>query len=471
MLLQSQKPSLRPQTTAHLAQTMALLTLTGNELRQKVEAELSTNPALELAQENRCPHCHRQLSRQMPCPICSSPSNHSEAEPIIFVSPRSDFMPARDWTSTDDSPREDWSAAEEDLGTFVLRQIATELDPADRPIAAHILSGLDDNGLLAITQMEIARYHHVPLSRVAKVLAQIQRAEPIGVGSPTPEEALLVQLEFLADTKPVPALAARAIQEGWDLLSRHAFTDLGRLLQISTEQAQQIASFISDNLYPHPGQLFWGNGFNNPMGFGLLQNPDIIISFLENDPDLSLVVEIISPYAGSLRVNPMFRKALNEASKEKLEKWQSDLDSAMLLIKCLQQRDHTLVRLMRKLVTLQRKYILEGDVHLKPITRAQLAIELEVHESTVSRAVSGKAVQLPNKHVILLAKMFDRSLHIRTVIKDIISEESKPLSDQQITNILHQQGYPVARRTVAKYRNMEGILPARLRHPNFSAHP
>jgi RNA polymerase sigma-54 factor len=138
-----------------------------------------------------------------------------------------------------------------------------------------------------------------------------------------------------------------------------------------------------------------------------------------------------------------------------------------LLVKCLQQRTHTIVRLMRRIITLQREFILSGDQHLRPVTRASLANELEVHESTISRAVSSKSVQLPNGHIIPLAKFFDRSLHIRTVIKQIICEETKPLSDSEIVALLSKQGQKIARRTVAKYRAMEGILPSHLRHPHL----
>ncbi len=140
-----------------------------------------------------------------------------------------------------------------------------------------------------------------------------------------------------------------------------------------------------------------------------------------------------------------------------------DLEQAVLLIKCLQQRQQTIVRLMRYLVTVQRAFILNGEAHLKPLTRAHLAKELDVHESTISRAVASKAVQLPNGHLIPLAKFFDRSLQVRTALKHIIAQEGLHLSDSDLSQRLARQGYQVARRTVAKYRAMEGILPVHLR--------
>jgi RNA polymerase sigma-54 factor len=174
------------------------------------------------------------------------------------------------------------------------------------------------------------------------------------------------------------------------------------------------------------------------------------------------------PISGTLRVNPLFKEAIHQAPVDKVEQWQTAFDQAALLVKCLQQRNHTIIRLMRRLSTLQRKFILKGDAYLQPITRASLAKELEVHESTISRAVSGKAVQLPNGHIIPMANFFDRSRHIRTALKEIIGQETRPLSDTEIGELLAKQGFCIARRTVAKYRSMEGILPAHLRVPVHS---
>jgi RNA polymerase sigma-54 factor len=114
-------------------------------------------------------------------------------------------------------------------------------------------------------------------------------------------------------------------------------------------------------------------------------------------------------------------------------------------------------------VSLQREYIVHGEKYLKPVTRAQISKELDVHESTISRAVANKAVQLPNKRIIPLSSFFDRSLNVRTVLKEIIENEKKPLSDSDLAEMLSEKGFDVARRTVAKYRSIEGILPAHLR--------
>lgn len=474
MLLQSQRPLLRPQTTAHLAQTMALLELTTAELKQKIEAELARNPALELIEEFRCPTCHRVLYNNQPCPSCTSTLGGSPEQPIIYLSCHEDFFskPSSS-TNLDDLPDDNFAPDREGLPAYILRQIGPELPIEDRPIAVHILTSLDEDGLLTIKPIEIALYHHVSQAKVERVLNLIQHSDPLGVGSPTPKDALLVQLEVLSENREVPDMAEKAVRAGIELLSPHHLPELARHLNIPILEAREVARFISENLNPFPARAHWGelpnsesfDGNDNTYHF-----PDIIISRNTEDENTPLIVEIAMPFYGTLRVNPLFREALQQAPVEKSELWQEDLEKATLLVKCLQQRNHTIVRLMQRLVVIQRDFILYGDAYLKPITRADMAEELDVHESTMSRAVSDKAVQLPSKRIVPLSMFFDRSLHVRTALKQIIDQESDTLSDSQIAELLSDMGYPVARRTVAKYRSIEGILPAHLRNHTIKPH-
>jgi RNA polymerase sigma-54 factor len=314
--------------------------------------------------------------------------------------------------------------------------------------------------------LEVAYFYHIPLSEAKEILRLIQRSDPIGVGSATPSEALLVQLDTLSETKSVPKLAYKIIQRGLNLLSRHAYNEMSKLFGVSTKEVLETSRFIKDNLNPYPARAHWGSYRHQTPSSDNTVQPDIIINQRRNElKETRLVVEIIAPYTGGIRVNPLFRKAIMEAPPEKSEKWQMDLEQAMLLIKCLQQRNNTMVRLMKYITSLQREYILNGELYLQSMTRAEIALELGVHEATISRAVSGKIVQIPNRRIIRLSLMFDRSLPVRAMIRDIITNERKPLNDSQISKILAEQGVDVARRTVAKYRSMEGILPARLRNP------
>ncbi len=467
---QLQTPEFRQVPTAHLAQTMSLLSMTMQELHEKVEAELSSNPALELVEEHRCPNCGRILLGSGVCSICSHPKEPYNEEPVVFLSDRQDVYPYSDRDTLGDSelPDDNYAPATDDLPTYVLRQIAPDLNLQERTLAVHILSSLDDDGLLPISNQEIAQYHHVPVSNVDAVLILIQHCDPIGVGSHTPQEALLVQLEVLSESHPIPPMTEKAIREGMDLLSKRQYSELAKRLGIFPKEVKEIAQFITDNLNPYPGRTHWGDihqgSTNSPSSY---IQPDVIINILdENDPNSPLMVEILMPYRGTLRVNSMFRQAAHEIDDDKAEQWRADLDRASLLVKCIKQRYFTMRRLMFIITKQQRDFILRGDSFLVPITRASLAKELDVHESTISRAVSGKTIQIPNGQLVPLERFFDRSLHIRAELRRIIAEERRPLSDTQIMNKLQREGLDVARRTVAKYRAMEGILPARLRRPS-----
>lgn len=464
-MFQTHYHSLRPTTTAHLAQTMTLLSLTADELRQQIDSELSSNPALELVDERRCPSCQRPLPPRGFCPVCSSPKADAPEEPVVFLSPREDFYPSGTGSaSAEDMPEDNFSQAVEDLPTFVMRQIASELQPDDRRLAAYLLTHLNEDGLLTVSLVEVARFLHVPLARVQAVQRVIQRAEPVGVGSCTPQEALLVQLEVLSDTRPVPALALEIVRDGMDLLSRRQVAELGRLLSAGQRHIQEAVRFISENLNPYPARSHWGDvAAPAPSGLEVYHHPDIIISHIKDSCSDRLMVEIIMPVWGMLRVNPLFRKVINEAGEETRETWRADLDRASLFVKCLQQRNNTMQRLMHRVVMLQRDFVLHGEKQLRPVTRVQLSKELDVHESTISRAVANKAVQLPNGRIVPLSTFFDRNLNVRTVLREIISAEKRPFSDTELVDLLAQRGFEVARRTVAKYRSMEGILPAHLR--------
>lgn len=458
-----QNLSQRPTTTAHLAQTMTLLGLNNLELLEKIQGELASNPALEIIEDNRCPTCNRRVSSNQICPHCSFSKTTSSDDPIIFVSSRQDFSYSKN-SSPENTPDEIISAEKEDLPTYILKQIAAELKPDERKIAVHILTGLDEDGFLTIPILEIARYHHVPPSKITKVLELIQKCDPVGVSASSPKEALLIQLAVIQETRKVDPLVEKIVIEGLEHLSKKQFGELAKLLNTSQQKIKLLANFISENLNPFPARAHWGNiRHQSDSTVKRYHKPDVLIQTLKNSDNHQLVVEVLWPIRGSLKINPYFQKAIADAPPDKLHQWNTALEQANLLIKCLSQRNHTMIQLMEKLCIYQKDFILKGNAHIHPLTRAQLAEEIGVHESTISRAVSNKSAQLPSGQIIPISKFFDRSLHIRTALKEIIAKEEKPLSDSKIAELLSQKGYNIARRTVAKYRATEGILPAHLR--------
>lgn len=461
-MLQVQDQSLRPLTTAHLAQTMSLLVLSNAELQEKIDAELSANPALELLEERVCPSCHRSLAGKRQCPICSL-GNLATQEPIVFLSPRDSIRPrlnrSREDLLTDTEP-----AAPEDLSLIVLRQLAADLDPEERKLAVYVLSSLDDEGFLQDPPAILARTNRVPLQRVQKVLDLIGLADPVGLATLGPREALLTQLKQFDERLPRVSLAKQIIQTCFHDLGNRNFKSIAHELDVKIHKVRQAVSFIHDSLNPYPARAYWGSG-RQPIAAdpNVYHTPDIKIAINPIDPDGALLAEIFTPYAGWLRVNPLFRKALSKTNGEQSEAWSKQLERATLFVKCLQQRNNTMRRLMETLVSTQREFILEGDRFLRPMTRAKIAEAIGVHESTISRAVAHKSIELPDGRIVPLSRFFDRSLSVRDRIKEIIQNETKPLTDDDISRMLKKEGIRVARRTVAKYRSIEGILSARLR--------
>jgi RNA polymerase sigma-54 factor len=462
-MLQSHYQNTSTTTSAHLAQTMTLLGLTSSELEQRIDSELANNPALELVDERRCPMCKRILSKTGNCPICSQPKEFNSDEPIVFISPREDFYTSNS-TFSNDIPEDPFSYETVDLPTFVLRQVAPELSDEDKVIAAYILTNLDDDGFLTVKPIEIAKYYHRLLSEIENLIKKIQRCDPIGVCAANPKEAMLTQIEILSETMKVPELTRELVDKELQNLGHKQFSELAHKFDVKLSQIQQAVNFITENLNPFPARSHWGDLRNpNEVQSDLYHRPDVMIYHLNEEPRNPLVVEIIMPINGTLRVNPLFRKALADANNEKVEDWKQDIEKASLLIKCIQQRNNAMRMLLEKLVIQQKNFILTDEKNMLPLTRASLAKELDVHESTISRAVSGKTVQLPNKKIVPMSMFFDRSLSHRSVLKEIIESEVKPLSDTELQSLLAEKGINIARRTVAKYRTMEGILPAHLR--------
>lgn len=463
-MYQIQRQTTRHQITAHLAQTMTLLTKSVEELSEEIEKELAANPALELDEVLRCPTCNRTLPVNGLCPNCTNPKSTDPDETIVFISLRSDFINQVDTNDDEEKSDEQSAVMVEELPAVILRQIANILAVEDRPIAAYLLNQLDDDGLLTIDFEEIASYFHVPIERIRNVQKLIQRSDPIGVGSSSPKDALLVQLEFLSEQRQIPQGVKEIIEKGFDLLEHANYREITKKLKIPSGTVKKAVEFIKNNLNPFPARANWGT-IRQPDSFDRRHflYPDILINHWNNDLNKPLMVEIILPVRGTLKINQLFKDNLKQAETGSREEMKEDLEKASLFIKCIQQRNNTMKRLVERIISVQKEFVKNGAKYMKPLTRAQLAKELDVHESTISRAVANKSIKMPNGEVIPLAKFFERNLNIRAAIQEIIEKEEKPLSDAQIQKLLLKQGIQIARRTVAKYRSLDGRLPAHLR--------
>ena len=456
-MYQRQFQKLSPQITAHLAQTMTLLNMNYDELSQEINKALNENPALVVGEEVRCPNCNHLLAGGQLCPICTRPKMNAPNDPVVFISPRGEFINANSSENDDDFFEDIIGTKNLTIEEYVLRQVAPELAPEDQVIAAYILNQLDKDGFFKEDLEDVANYYHISLEHLIQIKNVIQKADPIGIGSASPQEAIRVQLQELKEAENIPEVFIEIADQFLFLMLKKQFKEIAENMNISLETVEDAAEFYSRNLNPFPIQAHWGD-FRLPAEKENLvyENPDVIISHINNDPKQPLLVEIVIPAISNLDINPYYKQAIKESTDEIRDELKMDYDKANLFIKCIQQRNHTMKQLVEKITEYQKDFILNGDKFIKPLTRAKMSKVIGVHESTISRAVSNKAVQLPDGRIIPMSTFFDRSLRVRAVMKEIIKEEDKtnPLSDSEIRTKLAKRGYKVARRTVAKYRLM-----------------
>ncbi|MBN1439030.1 MAG: hypothetical protein JW929_06420 [Anaerolineales bacterium] len=454
-VIQRAQPRIRQTTTAHLTQTMSLLELSRAELNQWLNSSLASNPALEVVEPEICPTCRRPLYQPGPCPVC----HPAKEEPIVFLS----TPPARR-SSAEDTDNLPEVAQPETLADYLMGQIGPELSDKERPIAQYLLARLDDNGLMPEPPLESARFLHVSPFAVEKVLRAIQRCDPPGVGALSTVEALLIQIDALSESGTVPPGVREIVSAHLEELAHGEFAAIAKDLRLPRSAVDEAAHFIKVNLTPYPGRTFFrtgpGRAESDP---DLYREAEMTFRTQPGNPGGPLIVEVYAPLAGRVRVNPEFRQMVRTLTGEEREKWNEKVEEALLIDKCLRQSQNTLMRLAAALAEQQRAFILGTDRELRPLTRAELAKRLAVHESTVSRAVSNKRAALPSGRIVPIARFFDRSLSVRDMVREIVSDESKALSDTEIVSRLEAQGVHIARRTVAKYRAMEGILPMSLR--------
>ena len=454
---------IQAQTTAHLAQTMSLLNMNIGELDQEIDKALNENPALVVCDEIHCLKCGYVIQPDQICPRCSSKALESGSDSIVFVSQKEDFFRKETQDVDEFFPDEQFGQQEIGLDEYILTQIAADLLEEERTIAAYILNQLDEDGFFTESLLEVANYYHVPLDIVEKVKRMIQRADPLGAGSSSAQEAIKFQLNILMESGNIPAFYVSIGETHLQTLLKKNFKTISKDLNLPIEEVSKAADFFSRNLNPFPARAHWGT-FRQPGRQDHLtySHPDVIIRKQEESEDLHLIVEIMVPGNSFLELNALYAEALKNANDEVKDDLKNDWGKAQLFIKCLQQRNNTMENLLARLVSIQKDFILKGEKFLKPITRVELSKMLNVHESTISRAVANKSVQLPDGRMIPMALFFDKSLSIRTQLRELIEHENKaaPLSDAALVSQLKKCGHKLARRTVAKYRAMEGILSA-----------
>jgi RNA polymerase sigma-54 factor len=333
-------------------------------------------------------------------------------------------------------------------------------------IAEYLVGSLDEKGYLSCSVDEVAYELEVEVTRVRAVLKVLQSMEPIGIGARNLRECLLIQLDYLEQQGMSQPHAHEVISDYLMELGEHKFGRIAHELKLTPEQVAEVWEFVKTKLNPHPAHGFSATNSRDRDTRQMYILPDVIITRGEE----GLEVEVVESKRFMLRINPIYSKlsgelqrTANDYTADERKHVQQYVGRAKLFIANINQRRQTLFNITRCLALKQKDFLEQGVRHLIPLSRAAVALELGVHESTVSRATAGKYVMTPDGEVIPYSHFFTPSLSIKDVIKEMVEHEGAPLTDAQIADRLRERGINIARRTVAKYRMQLDILPSMLR--------
>jgi len=337
------------------------------------------------------------------------------------------------------------------------------LNEKEKEIGKYLLWCLDDDGYLACSVESIAENFSISVEKVEKVLSEIHKFDPPGIGARDLKECLLIQLKGMQHPDE---LTIRILEECYDHFKNKRFEKIKKCLDISLEEVKRIMNLIS-KLNPKPGERYVPEGENYII-------PDVIVERVDGDFKITLNDWNV-PH---LKINKSYKELLRQ--KQKINKQTRDylrqkLESARWLINSIYQRRSTILRVMEAIVKKQRPFFEHGKGHLKPMILKDIAEDVDLDISTVSRVTNGKYVQT-EFGIFELKYFFSERLEtvsgqeisnklIKQKIKEIIDQENtkKPYNDQTISDFLRKEGYKLARRTVAKYREQMKIPVARLR--------
>jgi RNA polymerase sigma-54 factor len=453
----SQQQILAPQ----LQQSLLILQAPVLELRNLIQQEIQTNPTLEEESLEPTLEDRRREHEEF----------QEEFERLAKLDEEwRDYM-AQSTSYSSRTPEEeerrqfffDSLVREETLQQHLLEQISSnDVAEGDRKIAELLIGNIDERGFLQTPLSEIALTSGVDLEEVERILEVVQTFHPVGVGARDLRDCLLIQLRRLGKEG---SLEWRIVDRFLDDLGKRRFPEMARRLSTTPEQVQRAANFIA-TLDPNPGQIFT----SDPNNYVL---PDVTVELSAGD----WVVTLNGDQIPHLRISNTYKDLMSqEGSASEVKDYIRDkIRSGKFLIKSIHQRQQTISNISTEIITRQRTFLEQGPSALRPMTMVQVADAVGVHETTVSRAISGKYMATP--HGVFEMKYFftpgyktadGESLSNTSVkgeIADLVRNEDQrnPLSDKEIVDTLSSRGIPIARRTVAKYRAELNILPSNMR--------
>ena len=354
------------------------------------------------------------------------------------------------------------------LQDYLMWQVElTPFSDTYRAIATSIVDAVDDTGYLTVPLEDILESmgdEEIDIDEVEAVLKRIQRFDPVGVAAKDLRDCLLIQLSQFDKTTPWLEEARLIISDHLDLLANHDFRTLMRVTRLKEDVLKEAVNLIQ-SLDPRPGQSI-------QTGEPEYVIPDVLV----RKHNGHWTVELNSDSIPRLQINQHYASMCNNARNDGDSQFiRSNLQDAKWLIKSLESRNDTLLRVSRCIVEQQQAFFEQGEEYMKPMVLADIAQAVEMHESTISRVTTQKYLHSPrgifelkyffSSHVNTEGGGEASSTAIRALVKKLIAAENpaKPLSDSKLTSLLSEQGIMVARRTVAKYRESLSIPPSNQR--------
>ncbi|HMW17124.1 MAG TPA: RNA polymerase factor sigma-54 [Accumulibacter sp.] len=468
------KPSLQLKLSQHLAltpqlqQSIRLLQLSTLELEQELEKYLQTNPLLERADDFLMSPA--SPAGESESTTADSPNDDQASSTVAdddqgWLNQESSYSNSSGtFDDNDDNDFQDIQAATVSLREHLLKQLGLlPLSARDRVLVACLIEALDDDGYLTQSLDELIdvlpNELEIVVDELQIALRHLQHFDPTGVGARNAQECLSLQLQALP-THPTRTLALEIVRHHLDLLANRDFVKLKKLTGCDDDQLRAAQQLIR-SLNPRPGAQYSATETR-------YVTPDVTVRKIRDVWTASINADAFP----RLRVNSLYAQILGRQSGSGLS---GQLQEARWLIRNVQQRFDTILRVAQSIVDRQRQFLDHGEVAMRPLILREIADALGLHESTISRVTTQKYMATPRgifelkyffgSHVSTDAGGACSATAIRALIKQLISAEEpkKPLSDSQISEVLGQQGIVVARRTIAKYREALNIPPVSLR--------
>lgn len=453
----SQTQTLAPQ----MRKSLEILQSSTLELNHLIQQALDTNPVLEDATES--------------VSLDAEDSEAEELESLRHLNETDDDWRDRSiiegrsspWTSEDEERRQrlyDSIVAPVTLQQHLQQQLDLAMvDPDVREAARAILGNLDERGFLDLPLRDLGSRLEIPAKTLNQALQLVQSFEPAGVGASGIPESLLLQLER-KDAKD--SIEYKIVRDHLEDLARKRYPQIAKALGTNVERVTEAASRIG-RLTPNPGGDF------NPTGNPYIL-PDVII---ERDEDGRLTARLTGEHLPNLRINDFYKDMIgkNGIDSKARQFLRDQIRDGRSMIRSISLRQETILAIAHKLIERQTEFFAKGPRFLKPLTMNDIADELDLHATTVSRAVAGKYMLTP-QGLMEMRSFFATGYQtsdgaevsnagVREAIQQLVANENpaKPLSDESLMKALAKQGIKVARRTIAKYREQLGILPSHLR--------